>query len=110
MHSADSDQLLARMELTAQHRHHIDPRERFPLQENAKVMPVHFDAFGFLECNRSSLMTRLVEHRSETEQLAMRRPIDDYFLGILVDGRDPASTLDTHLPRTTPTLNSSPPL
>src|SRR5215470_9048153 len=50
-------------------------------------MAVNFDAHGFIDGNGFGLMRRLLEHRREPEELAMRRFVDDNFLMLLVGGR-----------------------
>ena len=47
-------------------------------------MTIDFDADRFFECGGAGLMRRLIEHGSETEELACRGLIHDDFLVILI--------------------------
>ena len=66
---------------------------RFPLQQDGDIVAGDLEAGGFLERDRVRLVRRLLQHRRESKELAVRRFIDDHFLVVFVHGGDP------HFPR-----------
>ena len=86
----DSISLFERgMKLAAEHRKHVHPGERLALEQDGDVMTIDFDADRFFKRDGAGLMRRLIEHGSETEELAGRGLINDDFLVILIHGSNP---------------------
>src|SRR6266849_3217172 len=85
------------MELTAEHREHVHSRERLALDKDGNVMTIDFDADGFFERSGAGLMRRLIEHGSETEELAGRGLVHDDFLVVFIHGRNTHSSGNHHV-------------
>ena len=85
------------MKLTAEHGQHVHAGHGLALQQHRDVVAVDLNADGFLLCDRGGLMRRLLQHRRETEELALRRLIHDDFLVIFVHRCDPDRARDHHV-------------
>ena len=96
---ATSHQSLGGMELTAQRGQQIHSRHRLSAEQDCNVVAGDLQARGFLEGHGAGLVRRLLEHGSETEELAASRLVDDHFLLILVHGEDTHLAGDDHVGR-----------
>src|SRR5882672_1960466 len=96
-HRAHSHQLLRRVKLFPQHRQHIHSSVRLALQQRPDVASADFQALRIFHGRSVGLMRRLLQHRSETEELPMRRFIYHDFLSVFIHGRDPDLPADHHV-------------
>ena len=70
---------------------------RLALQQGRDVSPADFQTHGFFDGRRIGLMRRLLQHRRESEELAVSRFIYHDFLLILVHSRDADLPGDHHV-------------
>src|SRR5229473_5743649 len=72
-HRTHAHQLLRSVKLLPQHRQHIHSRVRLALQQRRNIPSADFQALRIFHGRSVGLMRRLLQHRCETKELAMRR-------------------------------------
>src|SRR5262249_6779799 len=90
-------ELLRGVKLVPERGEEIHSRMRFPLQENGNILSRYFQTNRLFQRQRGCLVGRLCEHRGETEELALVALLLNYFLLILVEGRNPHFARDHHV-------------
>src|SRR6266699_6561089 len=85
------------MELMTERRKQVHSCQRLPLEQMGDVITRYLQAGGFLDRNGAGLVRRLRQHRSEAEERACYRLVDDHFLMVLVHRGDSDLPRDHHI-------------